>query len=67
VAVHVPTAPFVGAVDASHDAAATLMAPEGTAISAIPVAVAAALAALVENAAALLSVADTADALDAGT
>jgi hypothetical protein len=67
VAVQSPTAPFVGAVDASHDAAATLRAPAGTVIPAIPVAVTTTLAAFVENAAALLSVVITAVALDAGT
>lgn len=65
--VHVPTTPFTGAVDASHDVATMVMASAGAVIPEIPVAVAAAAAALVENAAALLSVALALVALDAGT
>ena len=57
VAVQSPPPPFSGAVDASHDTAATLTAPVGAVILVIPVAIDAAAAALVENAAASLSVA----------
>ena len=61
-----PTTPFTGAVDASHDAATTVMAFAGAVIPEIPVAVAAAAATLVENAVALLSVTLALVALDAG-